>query len=139
MNLKPALLFSLVVLSAGVVGCDPQRVPPGARRDPLPAGGYPVITVEAGLQPFIGVDDANVKVTEGSIERPMTVSVPIRSLADNQAAIQYEFTWFDKEGRELRRGGWKFTALEPRLQKQLQGNAMDSQSAGWRLEIRSAR
>jgi len=67
------------------------------------------------------------------------VSVPVRSLADNQAAIQYEFTWFDQDGRELRRGGWRFTVLEPRLQKQLQGNALDSRSAGWRLEIRSAR
>lgn len=133
-------LCATVVVGLAVAGCnDPQKKTPGMREDPQASAAYPVVSVEAGLKRYLGVDSERVVVDPADESRPMKVTVPVRSLADNQMSVQYEFTWFDEAGRELGRSGWQFLALEPRVQRSFSANSLTTRAKGWRLEVRSAR
>ncbi|MBL8746420.1 MAG: DUF1425 domain-containing protein [Phycisphaerae bacterium] len=136
-NLALGAMTLSVAVSAG--GCDPQRRTPGVREDPQPTGSYPIVAVEPGLQRYLGVDSERVVVDPATESVPMKVSVPVRSLADNQMAVQYEFTWFDDKGREVGRSGWLFVMLEPRVQRHFSANSVTTRARGWRMEVRSAR
>ena len=71
--------------------------------------------------------------------RPLRVQVPVRSLSDSPFAVQYQWTWLDRDGRFIRTSGWMDAMMEPRQQVLMTGNALDGKAERWRLEIRSAR
>jgi hypothetical protein len=124
----------------GLAACasDPAKSPPYAQRDTIPLGSYPQIAPTEGLAPHLGFEQPIVE--PGTPQRPMHVTVIVRSRADYALEVQYRYIFFDKLGRELRSNqGWTFKHLEPRLQTQLQGGALETAAESWRLEIRPAR
>lgn len=132
-----AMMKAVGVVMVGVVvaGCA-STAPPAARVDP--AGGmYPQVTVEPTIQAWIVV--ARPTVTKDEV---MRVSVPVR-LATNmqdEVHVQYQFTFLDKNGVPLPvQSGWRMITLPSRMQRVLEGTALDKTAADWQLEIRSGR
>jgi len=125
-------------IALGLAGCDTVKAPPGARADTVPQGNYPQVVVEMGLQPFVGVNQPIVTRTNDILK----VSTPVRLLSDpgQFSRIQYRYIFLDSRGAPLRtQTDWRYTVLEPRTQRFLDGNALDDHAADFRLEIRSAR
>ncbi len=131
--------LALVALAFVAVGCGGDRVkgPPGALRDPMRADAYPRIAVLEGLQRWLYFNDPIV--TPSTADKPMRVTVPMRLVYDAPREIQFRFEYFGADSRPLRSGGWRFRHLEPRTQIYLDGNALETQAADWRLEVRPAR
>lgn len=131
--------LALVALVFVAVSCGGDRVkgPPGALRDPLRANAYPRIAVLEGLQRWLYFSDPIV--TPSTADKPMRVTVPMRLVYDAPREIQFRFEYFGADSRPLRSGGWRFRHLEPRTQIYLDGNALETQAADWRLEVRPAR
>jgi Protein of unknown function (DUF1425) len=130
-----------VGVASSIVGCvsDPMRAPPTGRQDPFPGREYPRVAIEQPLNQYLVPDYDRIVVDSPSPDRPMRVQVPVRSQSDSSMYVQYQFQWYDAEGRHIRDSGWKSVNIDPRLQVQLAANALDSKSADWRLEVRSAR
>ncbi len=134
--LLPALASSLLV--GTLTGCDTVRPPSSAKIDQLLPEQYPKLVIEdPGLAKLLAVTPGKV-VVDRTPDRPISVSVPIRSLADNTMRVQYRYLWLDEKGREIRRGEWIRDSFAPRIERQLQGSAVDMKSVDWRLEVRSA-
>lgn len=133
-------LWPMITAAAFILplaACDTVKAPGSAGADPLPRDNYPKVEVEGPLVGWIVVSKPTV-TTDGV----MKVSTPIRLKSDSgeYANIQYMYTFFDSAGVPLRtQTEWKFLKLEPRTQTFLQGNALDSNAADWRLNIRSGR
>lgn len=141
------MIRTSIALAAGVSllalgGCRTttnDNVPPGARADGVATPAYPAITVERPLQQYVAVDYDAIRVTPWDGSSPMRVTVPLRSTAYEQLAIQYRFLWYDADGNPVNESGWTFAALEPGLQSFLEGRATTSAAAKYRVEVRSAR
>mgnify|MGYP002780780212 CR=1 FL=1 len=130
--------LALVMGVAG--GCDKTRPPPSVGLDPLGGQNYPkVAIVEPSLARVLTVDPNEVRVTKATADTPMSVVVPIRSVADNRMRVQYKFYWYDSTGRLVRESTWRPEMIEPRFKVTMQGAATDLESADWRMEIRSQR
>ncbi len=135
-----AFAAAMCVVAAGG-GCsnDPVKAPPASRADLLMVDDYPRIVAMSNLHSWLAFSPATV--TPATRSQPMHVSVPVRSLYDeNSLNLQYRFEFFDHQGRPMRRrGGWTFVHVEPRVAVYLEGGAVDTLAADWRLEVRSAR
>ncbi len=125
-----------------ISGCDTVRAPYAARNDTVAQANYPKVVVEAGLSPYLAINQPVVNSDSGV----MKVSVPARLLSNpgEFSRIQYKFTFFngptEAGGTPLRtQTEWRYMVMEPRNQVYLEGNALDSTAKDWRLEIRSAR
>ena len=139
--MRPQTCSALIgVLTLAVFGCahDPVKAPWAGRVDLLPLADYPQIVAMQGLHKWLVFSPASV-VPAGE-DRPMSVSVPFRSTYDQQPLnLQYRFIFFDHRGRPLKASpGYRFIHAEPRVQSFLEGNAMQSGAADWRLEVRAA-
>ncbi|MEX0886357.1 MAG: DUF1425 domain-containing protein [Phycisphaeraceae bacterium] len=133
---RPGLLVLVVVLAAGA-GCrDTTQAPPTMRQDPL-GGNYPRHVAIAGLDHALVVEEPIVDASTAT--RPMSVTVPVRSVVDEPLSLQYRFRFLDERGRDLHDSGWRLERLEPRLQANLEANARQTAAADWRLEIRPER
>ena len=124
---------------AGLAACDNVKAPGSARLDPLQPEQYPRITVLEGLDKGLRFQEPTVVPAED--KRPMSVSVPVRSVVDKYGLnLQYRFQWFDQNNRLLNPGeGWAYKPLIPRAQDFLAGNALDTRAVDWRLQVRPAR
>ena len=130
-----ALTTAALVLTAG--GCqDTVKAPFTPGVDPLPTPYYPAITLEPALNGALVVDPSRIVTDLPTPETPLRVQVPLRSMADRMIKVQYEFQWFDAQGREVGRTGFKSEQFPARQQVMLTGNAMRSDATGWRLEVR---
>jgi uncharacterized protein YcfL len=122
----------------GGAGC--SNAPFAGQPDNVPTGQYPRVVVEAPLNQFVGVDYNSVVVDQPTSDRPLAVTVPVRSLApERRMNVQYQFTWLDRDGRQVGQSGWRYIVMEPRTQDRFSANAMDTRATDYRLEIRSAR
>jgi uncharacterized protein YcfL len=131
-------LASTIIVSV-LAGCQSTMPPPAGQPDTIQHEMYPRIVVEQPLQRFFGVSYDAIIVDHGTADRPMHVSVPVRSLADTQMRIQWRYRWMDDRGRIIQDTSWRMAVLEPRLQTQLTANATQAAAVDWRLEVRSAR
>lgn len=145
-----ALIRTIAVASAmgatlltGLAGCnDPIKAPLGARQDALPADQYPKVNIvddNFQLQKFLVVDNTSIVAVGAMDGKPMSVTVPVRSTADNRMRLQYQFYWRDNNGVTIGQSGWRRIEAEPRTQFQATANAITQEAVDWRLEIRSAR
>lgn len=143
-KLRCAVTLSVgsLLMIVGVAGCnDPVKAPftPGA--DQLPRNQYPKVTVEPALSRWLVISEPIVAPAPNG--GPITVNVPLRltsTTPDQFARIQYRYIFLDASGVPLRtQSDWKYMRLEPRNQVFLQGNAIDTTAADWRLEIQSGR
>jgi uncharacterized protein YcfL len=140
-RVSTAFIGVAVLIGPMLCGCqqDQMKGPPGAQQDPFPGANYPRVAVEGQMQKWVAADYERVIVTDPTPDSPLRVDVPLRSLADLEMYAQYQFQWFDAQGRKVGESGWKSVTLEPRLQSILSANATTSKATDWRLELRSAR
>jgi len=135
-----AVICLTALLAGALAGCkgpDTVKAPGTPRPDPL-AGAQPKQIALSGLEEVLVSGEPIVEPS--TAERPMRVNVPVRSVADERLAVQYQFIFHDERGRPLDTNfGWKYRVLEPRLATSLEGQALNRNAADWRLVIRSAR
>ena len=131
--------LSLVVLAGvlGLSGCSTD--PPGMRSDEFAIADYPRLVAVEGLDKAVVA--SKPIVTPGTDDKPMRVTVPVRSLhLGGPLNVQYRFRFMGADGRPLASNvGWRFVRLEPKVQVFLDGNALETSAADWRLEVRPAR
>jgi len=137
----PMRFFILTLI--GIIGgtaltaCDTVKAPATLRTDPL-GGAYPQNVALEGLHKYVVVEQPIVDPPTEN--RPLNVTVPLRSIIDGQVRIQYRFEFLDRRGRPLKSSsGFKYAAIEPRTQVFLQSNALDTNAVDWRLLVRPAR
>jgi hypothetical protein len=134
-------MIVVAMLAAGIClgGCnkDNVRAPEGIRTDPL-AGGYPQNVALNGLHNSLVVDQPIVEPR--SADRPMRVTVPLRSVAEGTLRVQYRFILLDDRGRPVRSNqeGWRYQVIARRTQVFVETSALDTDAVDWRLEVRSA-
>ena len=72
-------------------------------------------------------------------DRPMRVTLGVRSLVDEPLALRYRFVFLDPSGRPLRTNtGWQQITVPPRAQLPVIGQAQETTAADWHVEIRPA-
>ncbi|MFN0206794.1 MAG: DUF1425 domain-containing protein [Planctomycetota bacterium] len=138
----PILKFTSALLLASaalfLTSCDTVKAPHGGGPDTIGPGTYPQIVVLDKLWDYLGFD--RPVVTPATDSTPMRVTAPVRLISDANIHIQYQFSFFDAQGRPAGQpGGWRFLTIEARTQRHLEGAALSTQAADWRLEVRSAR
>ncbi len=128
-------LLGITILSAGsLVGCDTTAAPFGGRRDPVM--NYPKISTTGSLANLIAFTEPTV--TPATETTPLHVVTPCRSTQDGITRVQYQYEWFDANGRPLDPSGWKYIVIPARTQVFLEGNALTSKATDWRLTVRPA-
>ena len=131
-----ALPFLLLPLAACDTGPRPTA---GVLQDPVVAANQPNITIDAALQRFLVADYGLIVFKPASADSTLFVQVPVRSQSDTQFAIQYNFTFFAQDGRQVGETGYRLGVLDSRRQIMLSGNAIVREAVAYRLDIRSAR
>lgn len=125
---------------ASLAGCnnDPRMPPFGAQPDPIGPNAYPQVVTDPSANRFLSVVYERIIVDQSNGERPLAVQVPVRSMTDNRFGMQYEYKWFDAQGREVGKSGPMYMNMDPRLEQAIRGNAMTLAATNWRLELRLA-
>jgi Protein of unknown function (DUF1425) len=134
------IVASLLLAAAlAFAGCDTVKPPPAGRDDPLPIAAYPKIEISSGLNEYLVVEKPIVD--PATPEKPMKVTVPVRSVADVAINTQYQFMFFDAKGRPVKNSpsGWRYANISARTQLFFEAGALDTDAVDWRLRIRSAR
>ena len=131
--------FVLLAVAVVSVGCDTVKPPPAGRDDPLPIAAYPKVEIASGLHEYLVVEKPIVD--PATPQKPMKVTVPVRSVADVSINTQYQFTFFDAMGRPVKNSpsGWRYANIPRRTQLFYEAGALDTDAVDWRLRIRSAR
>lgn len=132
------VLLLALIMSSAVTGC--VKAPFTGKADAVPIDNYPRIV--ASRETYKNLRFSAGIVEAGTLDRPMRVSVPVRSTFErSNLNVQYRFEFLDGAGRPMRRSGnaeWRYKALPPRNQVFLDGNALDTGASDWRLEVRLA-
>lgn len=134
-----AAWIAIALIGFMAAGCDHVKAPPAGPGDLLPAEAYPQIVASEGTS--LALRFSRPIVDPSTPERPMHVTVPVRSIEDDYPLnVQYQFQFLDGQGRPLgNSNSWRFMNLRPREQHFLEGRALDPAAADWRLIVRSAR
>ena len=136
-KLAASAVLAAAILTLG--GCnDPVRAPYSPNRDLVTKDTYPQITADGDLAGWLLYDKPSVS-HEGNILR---VSVPVRltSSTGQWAKVQYRYIFLDANNMPVKaQPDWIPATLEPRQQVLMTGNALDTNAADWRLEIRKQR
>lgn len=139
MNRSPSLMFALffVATTVTLIGCDTVKAPPSGRMDKLSADQYPRGVVLEGFDEELVFGKSIVDPTTD--DRPMRVTQAVRNISKRVLNIQYQFQFFDAQGRPLKTNqGWKFLNLAVRDEHFLEGAALDTNAVDWRLVVRPA-
>lgn len=132
-----ALLLAAVCL----VGCknDPVAAPPAGHVDLLPPHAYPQVVATGNLAKWLRFGAPVVDHAQQG--RPLQVNIAVRSIYDKHPVnVQYRFEFLDGEQRAVHGSdGWQFANLEPRVESQFSGGALDVNAVDWRLIVRPAR
>ena len=134
------LAITLALLSVVcLVGCDEVKGPYSIGSDKYPAGAYPR-NVAVDPQLANALVAGQTRVNGGSKDQPMTVQQPMRNTKNFPLEIQYQFIFLDETGRQLpSSGAWKNLPMEPRVERFLEGAALDTNAVDWRLTVRPAK
>jgi hypothetical protein len=130
--------LGMFLLGSSLVACsnpDTIRAPASPAPDPI-AGAYPQITMASGLSGLLA--HSGPIVEPSTPNRPMRVTVPVRSIQDGPTRTQYQFTWLDSAGRPLGVSGWKYELVPPRMERFFEASSLTTQATDWRLEIKIA-
>lgn len=132
-------VFTLSALTAlALTGCAKKDVSPYVgQQDPVasPNNNPRIVTSSGDLMQSLGFDQPIVLRRDDLL----TVSVPTRNLSSERYLLDYRFVWYDKDGMELRPAmGWREVVIEPRDQKRIAANAIDSRATDWKIQLRWA-
>jgi hypothetical protein len=129
--------LGMLLLGSSLVACttDTTRAPASPAPDPI-AGAYPQITMASGLSGLLA--HSGPIIEPSTPNRPMRVTVPVRSIQDGPTRVQYQFTWLDTAGRPLGESGWKYDLVPPRMERFFEASSLTTQAVDWRLEIKIA-
>ena len=106
--------------------------------DPLAGTAYPQIVGLYGLDRGELLVDAPRVAAED--DRPMSVTVPIRTKIRKEIPAQYRFIFLDERGIPIGEpGAWRYALLQPRARTFLTGDAPDLGAVDWLCEIRPNR
>ena len=139
---KMVVLAMFCMMLGYVSGCtDPIKAPMTGTEDFVTYEAYPQVFVEKELSKYINVTGAEeFDRSQLGEDQPMSVTIPVRSLGDKDINLQYKYTFFDNQGRPIKpQMAWRYILVMPRNQVFLQGRAIDTVAADWRLDIRRAR
>jgi len=117
----------------------PDLSPPTGMGDPYPApeNDPRIAILTPDLRPWLGFHTAIV-LDDG--EHPMHVQIPVRNLAEKTYLIDYRILFYDASGFELSPTmGWRMVDLRPKQTARLDGKAMSTDAASWRVEIKWAK
>ncbi len=127
---------ALLFVAALVAGCTYSPGTPDP--DPLAGGAYPQIVGLYGLDRHELLVDAPRIVNDA--ERPMSVTVPIRTKIRKEIPCQYRFIFLNDRGMPIGQPAeWQYVLLQPRARTYLTGSAQDIGAADWICEIRPDR
>lgn len=132
------MLIGLALATLATSGCAKKDVSPWVgQQDPVasPNNNPRIVVSQADLLNSLGFDQPIVLRKDDLL----TVAVPTRNLGDYRYLLDYRFVWYDADGLEIRPAmGWKEVAIEPRDQKRIAANALDSRAVEWKLQVRWA-
>ena len=140
---RTTLAVSALTLAVGLPllpACQQAPIAPNsARTDPLFFELYPGIAVDPWFKDKIVTTPERITFTPASSDQAATIMVPLRSLASNEAWVQYRFLWFDDAGVQVGETGWQRTKLVPQYEQQFQAASVSADTVAWRMEVRVAR
>ncbi len=126
-------LLLVTILAGLLTACE---APPAIEHDRYSGPDYPKTVAIEGLDDVVRGGDA---VVSQPGNRPMTVSVPLRSVSSNYKNVQYRFQFFDSTGMPLApEMEWAFLRMPPKAQVFVKGSAQDTIATTWRLIVRPA-
>ena len=132
--------FAIVLGVLFALGCEaPDIAPVAGLGDPsLPPFNDPQISLlSPELQPWLGIHPAII-IDDG--KRPKRVRVPVRNLPGRQYLIDYRILFYDANELELAPAmGWTMATLCSTQIVRLKANALSTDAAGYRLEVKWAR
>jgi len=130
----PVLVVAMLTLGA----CRNRVMAPHAgEADPILLENYPRIVAQEGLGEYLAFAAPTVRP---SGETPMRVTVPVRLRSDRESRVQYRFEFFEADGQPMQDAPqWRYMVLSSRAQHFMQGAALDTRAADWRLIVRPAR
>ncbi len=135
-RIAPATCFTAAALAlAALTGCDTTKAPYAGAPDAITRATYPDVTVDGSLQETTAVDYPSITFVAGTADRPASVNVPMRSRADWDQIVMYQFRWFDAQGRQVGESQWRKEVLPARRNAQLKANALTSAAVAWRLDV----
>ncbi len=132
-----AIVLSLSALT--LVACDKTKAPYGAEPDAVTRSTYPSVTVDGSLSDTTAVDYPAIVYDQPTPDRPMSVTVPMRSRADYDQVIMYQYRWFDAQGRQVGQSEWRREVLPARRNAMLKANALNSSATAWLLDVQRGR
>jgi hypothetical protein len=131
-----AVTLAVCALIASVqLGCDTTKAPYAGSPDAITRATYPDVTVDGSLEGTTAIDYPSIVFTPTSADRPASVSVPMRSRADWDQIVMYQFRWFDAQGRQVGESQWRKEVLPARRNAMLKANALTSTAIAWRLDV----
>jgi uncharacterized protein YcfL len=132
-------LMLVCAAAAAMAGCNKPYSPDPwvGQQDPVaaPNNNPRIVLSSPDLMMALGFDQPIVLRPDDLL----TVAVPLRNLGDERYLLDYRFVWYDKDGLELRPAmGWKEVVIEPKDQRRIQANAIDSRAVEWKVQVRWA-
>lgn len=136
--MKRAVFAVAAVAGAlAMAACSSSTEPYTPRADPVGQTNYPRVTTTGDLARWLLVDKP-VITNDGVMK--VTTPVRLNSSTGQWSKVQYRYIFLDSSGVPLKaQPDWQQVTLEPRQAVFLSGNALDSNAADWRLEIRPNR
>jgi hypothetical protein len=130
---RTLLTLALTTLAL-TVGCNKPRPPVEGRMDPYSIPQVALASKELANDilvnpPVMSRDDAGI----------LFVNLPVRSDVNKTIYIDYETTFFDRNGQELYKFGWKRKTLQSNVPDQITVNSLDARAADVRINLRYAR
>ena len=130
-----ATALALGVLSIGA--CQNQPLPPSSDPMTLPFPATDQVLRLGDLGPKLRVDHPTVIDAR---DRPLTVSVPVKSVVDYDLKVLYKYQFYDVDGRRLSpEAGWTYLTLVAQAPVFFEGSALDDSAVNWRLIIRPSK
>ena len=132
------VMTAMMMIGVLTAGCDKNKEPFAGHNDPMLQQNYPRVSVEGkDLSKYLAFSAPNA---QAGPDQPLSVVVPVRLLSNDEIRVQYRFEFLSKDGRMLRpEMTWKYLALPPRTQVMMEGAALDTNAADWRLVVRPSR
>ena len=125
----------LVLTSAG---CEHNTSPSMGLGDPYlsPYNDPQITLLSPDLQRWLAFQSARI---ESDGNKPMQVEVPVRNLTNRNYPIDYRFTFFNRQGMQLKPTmQWRFANLAPKQVVSLSAGAMSAEAVSYRLEVKWA-